>query len=125
MIEKLNMYGKDNPKLLNIVNGREYCEKNKVKFIDFLKIDTEGFEMNVLKGFEEQIKNIKIIQFEYGQIDKDIKMIDIINYLKEYGFEKFSFLDKNSIVTIDNFEEPSFCNIVCFNKLFAYEKLYE
>ena len=48
-----------------------YSEKEKriigagtiiiVHEIDFLKIDTEGHEMNVLLGFEEEIKKCKLI----------------------------------------------------------------
>jgi len=30
------------------------------------QIDTEGDELNVILGFEDYIKKIKIIQFEYG-----------------------------------------------------------
>ena len=62
-------------------------EFNNIKNIDFLKIDTEGYELNVLKGFEDFLENIKIVQFEYGGtfLDNNTKLIDVINYLKEKG----------------------------------------
>ena len=55
-----------NKKLLHIKKGYDYVINKNMKKIDFLKIDTEGYEFNVLKGFGEFIKNINIIQFEYG-----------------------------------------------------------
>ena len=76
--------------LLYIKRGKEYVVSNNIKNIDFLKIDTEGYELNVLKGFEDFLENIKIVQFEYGGtfLDNNTKLIDVINYLKEKGFYK-------------------------------------
>ena len=82
---------------LEIRKGSDYVKEKNIKTIDFLKIDTEGFEFDVLKGFEEQIKNVKIIQFEYGgcYLDNNVKLNDIIKYLQNYGFHKFSYLHPN------------------------------
>jgi FkbM family methyltransferase len=52
--------------LLDIKTGKDYIINNDIKNIDFLKIDTEGYELNVIKGFGDYIENIKVIQFEYG-----------------------------------------------------------
>jgi len=87
--------------------------------IDFLKIDTEGYELDVLQGFEDSLKNIKIIQFEYGGtfLDNNIKLIDVINYLDQNGFYKFSYLTNNGTVLITDFNDHyQYCNIVCINK---------
>jgi len=58
----------------------------------FKKIDTKGYELQVLEGFQDFLKNIKIILFEYGgtNIDNNIKLLDIITYLELNGFHKFS-----------------------------------
>ena len=112
---ELNLYNNKNISLFNIKTGEYYCNENNIKYIDFLKIDSEGYELNILKGFGEMIKNIKIIQFEYGQIDKSIKFKDIIEYLKINNFTNFCFLDKNCLVPVENYNEPEFCNVVCFN----------
>jgi len=52
--------------LLDIKTGKDYIINNDIKNIDFLKIDTEGYELNVIKGFGDYIENIKVVQFEYG-----------------------------------------------------------
>ena len=46
----------------------EYCSINKIKKIDFLKIDTEGYEINVLKGASKllDMAAISIIFCEVG-----------------------------------------------------------
>lgn len=50
------------------VRGDEYCASREIDHINYLKIDTEGNEFNVLKGFKNMIdeRRIDIIQFEYG-----------------------------------------------------------
>jgi FkbM family methyltransferase len=42
-----------------------YTKKNKIPKIDFLKIDTEGFDYKVLLGSKNSLKNVRYIQFEY------------------------------------------------------------
>ena len=46
----------------------EFCRKNDVKRIDFLKIDVEGYELDVLKGAKQMLEEnrIRIIQFEFN-----------------------------------------------------------
>jgi hypothetical protein len=99
--------------LLSIKKGEDYVINKDIKYIDFLKIDTVGFELNVLK-------NVKIIQFEYGEtfLDNNTKLIDVINYLKNKNFYKFSYLTNESpICLITDFNDHwQYCNIVCLNK---------
>ena len=51
---------------LNI--GDEYVKSNKLSQIHLIKIDVEGWEMQVLEGFTESLKanKIEICQFEFG-----------------------------------------------------------
>jgi len=41
-----------------------YVKKNKIKEIDFLKIDTEGYDYKVLLGGAETLKMTRYIQYE-------------------------------------------------------------
>uniref|UniRef100_A0A6C0DMB3 Methyltransferase FkbM domain-containing protein n=1 Tax=viral metagenome TaxID=1070528 RepID=A0A6C0DMB3_9ZZZZ len=105
--------------LLYIKKGKDYVINNNIQTIDFLKIDTEGFELNVLTGFENFLENIKIIQFEYGEtfLDNNTKLIDVINYLENKNFYKFSYLTNNGPILITDFNDHyQYCNIVCINK---------
>jgi hypothetical protein len=103
--------------------GKDYIINNNIKNIDFLKIDTEGYELKVLEGFEDYLSNIKIIQFEYGGtfLDNNTKLFDIIYYLEKYGFHKFSYLTNYGLVALTDFNDHyQYCNIVCVNKNSKY-----
>jgi len=105
--------------LLKLKTAKEYINENKIdKNIDFLKIDTEGYELKVLKGFENYLNRVKIIQFEYGGtfLDNGVKLVDVINYLKTYNFSKFSYIMANGIEEITDFQDHyHYCNVVCIN----------
>ena len=75
--------------------------------------------MNVLKGFEDCLEYVKIIQFEYGGtfLDNNIKLIDVINYLREKNFYKFAYLtSKCPKLIYDYTDHYQYCNIVCIHK---------
>ena len=48
----------------NLMRFDNYWDENK--YIDFVKIDVEGHELEVLEGFGNLIKITKLIQFEFG-----------------------------------------------------------
>lgn len=48
-----------------------FCRKNGIAKIDFLKIDTEGSELDVLRGAKMMLEknNLDIIQFEFNEMN--------------------------------------------------------
>jgi FkbM family methyltransferase len=72
----------------------DFCNENNINRISFLKVDTEGNELAVLKGATHLIKNgrIDIIQFEYGgtYIDAGILLRDVFSFFegKPYAIYK-------------------------------------
>ena len=46
---------------VNIISIDEYCETNSISKIDLLKIDTQGYEEQVLSGCYNLIKNNSVI----------------------------------------------------------------
>jgi FkbM family methyltransferase len=74
----------------NLNTGYRYCADNGIDSIDLLKIDVEGAEHLVLKGFAEMLANgkIKVIQFEYGYTHADAKFLikDFYNLLQPLGY---------------------------------------
>ena len=76
--------------ICEVQKGDNFCDIFKVDKIDFLKIDTEGNDYKVLKGFEDKIKNrkIRLIQFEYGPfsiVSKDL-LKNFYDFLNQYGY---------------------------------------
>ena len=74
-----------------IIRLKEFLKKEKINKIDFIKIDTEGFEFNILLGLEEDIKKVKFILFEHhydNMIIKNYSFGDIHDLLKRNQFKQ-------------------------------------
>lgn len=118
-IKSCHISDDSNKIILNIKKAKDYITEKNIKSIDFIKIDTEGYELSVLQGFEECLEFVKIIQFEYGGtfIDNNLKLMDVIQYLEKFGFYNFSYLTNNGLILINDFNDHyQYCNIVCTNK---------
>ena len=76
-----------------------------------MKIDVEGYEMNVLKGVGELIENISLIQFEFGgtQVDTRNFFRDFWLYFEEKKFKLFR-ISQNGIKPINHYS----VNLECF-----------
>ena len=121
-IKSCNIDDDENKQLISAMTGFDYVKNNNINEIDFLKIDVEGHEFSVIKGFKESISCVNVIQFEYGGtfIDTGIKLIDIKNYLNGI-FDDFYYLKPTSITKITDFTDHyMYCNIVCFNKKYDF-----
>lgn len=94
-----------------------YCKNNNIDKIDFLKIDTEGNELNIIKGAKELLQNkaIRYIQFEYGLCWKDSKASigECIEFLNSFGYKIYQ-LDRGKFVELidkkDNYETNTLTN---------------
>ena len=88
-INKLDNYYQKIP--INIIKLSTYIKKNKITNIDILKIDTEGFELNVVKSLEDCSNIVKNIYFEHhydDMIKKNYTYSDINQTLINFGFKK-------------------------------------
>ena len=71
--------------------GKNFFQKNDLNYVDLLKIDTEGFEFEVLEGLDDHIKKIKFIYFEHhfdDMLQKSYKLSNIHNLLIAKNFKK-------------------------------------
>ena len=90
---------------VNVDTLDNYCQKNKIKKIDVLKIDTEGSEMEILEGAKNILKNTNILLIEVLDTKKcfEKKYIEIIDLLeKKYNFKKVSEKKIWSLETLSN-----------------------
>lgn len=107
--------------LLSVKKAKDYISNLNISKIHFLKIDVEGHELDVITGFEDNIRNVELIQFEYGgtALDSQISLSKIINYLSNFGFIRFGYLNRYGYCPLSNLEDHyQYCNIVCHNSLF-------
>ena len=73
----------DSKTICTVKKGETFLLENKIQNVDLLKIDVEGHELKVIKGFGDHIKNVRLIQFEYGVYNitsKDL-LWDFFSYL--------------------------------------------
>jgi FkbM family methyltransferase len=74
---------------------------NNIK-VDYIKIDTEGYEYNILKGGEKTIKKYKpIIQLEYNETNMkqcNINSSDLNNYIIELGYKNHNLTSEELII---------------------------
>ena len=69
----------------------EFMIEQSIDKIDILKIDTEGYEFNVIKGANKKINSVSYIYFEHHYDDmlkKNYSFSDVHNYLTKNGFRK-------------------------------------
>jgi FkbM family methyltransferase len=104
----------------NVITGEDYMISHEIPFIDFLKIDTEGNDLRVIKGFKDRLIDVKIIQFEYGIFNiasKDL-LIDFFNHLERYGFMVGKIFPSHIDFTSYYFEMENFHggNFIAINK---------
>ena len=106
---------------IKLVRLDEYWNKNiKSEFIDLVKIDVEGHEIQVLEGLGEKIKNVKSIQFEFGGCNIDTKTYfqDFWYFFKDHNFTIFR-ISPIGIIEINKYRElyESFTttNFICIN----------
>jgi FkbM family methyltransferase len=84
--------------LVEVTTIDEFCKNNEISYINLLKTDTEGYELNVLKGTSDMMKQNRI-QFVYVEIFFNENYVgqssfgDIYNYLLENRFELVRFYD--------------------------------
>ena len=68
-----------------------YMDLNNINKISFLKIDTEGYEYEILKGLKKKIQFVDTIMFEHhydNMIIKNYTFRDINNFLKMNNFNQ-------------------------------------
>ena len=75
----MSNYKKDAPtiKKIKTVILDNVLDKNNIKTIDYLNIDVEGHELEVLKGFNIEKYNPKVISIEY--LDLSLKKLEFKN----------------------------------------------
>jgi FkbM family methyltransferase len=79
-----------------------FCSKNEIEKIDILKIDTEGFDLNVIQGSAQMMGNQKIdIIYSELSLAKDVNKFssfyDVIYLLWLYNYEVFRVYDQASV----------------------------
>ena len=107
---------------IEILPLSQYCQQKQIESIDYLKIDVEGNEFDVLKGAADLLAEgrIRVIQFEYGEwwIAARVLLKDVLEWVQaqhpydiskvtprglqrilKYGFHLENFHGSNYVLT--------------------------
>ena len=80
----------------------DFCEQNEIKRLDFIKIDTDGHEFEVLKGAKKVIgKFVPVIIFEIGIYVMEEKNIDFSDYLKYFDSLGYSLFNSKNLKNVN------------------------
>lgn len=89
----------DAPRQMIQMNTLDHFAKTRnIEHIDMLKIDTEGWELNVIKGADQFIKQ-RAIDFLFCEVGfnrsnhQNTYFSDLNEYLIQYGYHLYSFYD--------------------------------
>jgi FkbM family methyltransferase len=106
---------------VNVITLDLYCTEKGISSIDLLKIDTEGFELEVLEGAKDLLEKgkIKMIQFEFNEVNiiKRVFLRDFFEILADFDFFR---LDRKRLIPLKEwsprYEIFLFQNIVAIKK---------
>jgi FkbM family methyltransferase len=73
-----------------VQTGDAFCREHGIDHVDLLKIDVEGLESRVLKGFAGMLSagRVDAVQFEYGHLNASVRFLlgDFYELFDGYGF---------------------------------------
>jgi FkbM family methyltransferase len=79
----------------------DYCDEKGIERIDLLKIDTEGAELQVMKGARKMLKSgrVKCMTFEFGQTTFDMgnRPEEIEDFLAEMNYNVRNIVRGNPV----------------------------
>jgi len=83
---------------VNLQTLKDYCARQGVERIDFLKIDTEGYDFKVLSGGLGLLPKIRYIQYEYW--NNPIKLRELLGdwfEMENIGYRNVLAMNKNLV----------------------------
>jgi len=85
---------------VKIIRLDNYMKENKIENVNILKIDTQGYEPEVLEGLGAKLSNVSIVITElmfYDFYERSLSFSDIEKYLAPAGFKFYdiSHISKN------------------------------
>ncbi|HXS29115.1 MAG TPA: FkbM family methyltransferase [Steroidobacteraceae bacterium] len=71
-----------------VITAADYMRALAIDEVDFVKIDVEGMDLEVIRGFGERLRDVRAVQFEYGifNIASHDLLGDFYRHLQPRGF---------------------------------------
>jgi FkbM family methyltransferase len=96
---KIVTAGKGVTEEIFVTTGDEYCSSHEIPHVNILKVDTEGFDLNVLKGFSRMLSDqaIDLIQVEASMNATNRKHVpfnDFVLFLSDKRYYLFQIYEQ-------------------------------
>ena len=119
LVSQLNSPRPDSSQVTVMVTTLDqFCEEQGVSHIDFLKTDTEGYELEVLKGATRLLREKRIsaiyVECAVAKCDRHVSVADLLEFLRMYGFRLYGLYEQT------HYFEPNDNHLWC-NALFVAE----
>ena len=83
---------------VTLVRFDDYCLEHQIDHVDFVKLDVEGHELEVLQGMTRSLdeNRVGIIQFEYGgcNIDAGVLLKDLWSFFDTFSYGLYKLLPR-------------------------------
>jgi FkbM family methyltransferase len=81
---------------INVSTVDAYCSEHGIQIVDLLKSDTQGFELEVLKGGKHMLneRRVRLIYLEiiFSKMYENLPRLDeIYNFLADHSFDLYAF----------------------------------
>jgi FkbM family methyltransferase len=86
-----------------IISVDDYITEQKIKRVNFIKCDVEGFELEVVYGaYNTLVENLPKLSIEITLVEEKLRQLFIL--LKKIGYREFRKIEKGlPLIDIDNF----------------------
>ena len=97
-VESKTMDRKQQTQKIQVLNGNRYCNSNNIESVFLLKTDTEGYDLDVLMGFEEILSNHQIsfilVEVTFNEDDLSHSSFYHVNeYMNKHGYKLSGLYD--------------------------------
>ena len=79
-----------------------FIEKNKVSQVNLIKIDTDGYEIDILDGMSKTLEKFNpwlLIEFSHALNTRGYEVSEMLNRLINLGYRDALVLDENNLIT--------------------------
>lgn len=114
---------------IQVTTPQKFIDLNNINYVNFVKIDVEGHDFNVLRGLENLLRtsSVDVIQFEYNHrwLFNNRSLLDVFELIKPYNYSLCKLTAKKLLKykdwhpEIDRFFEGNYViiNEKCLNQV--------
>jgi len=95
-----------NQQKVQVTKLDDFCAKT-LTYPEIIKLDVEGFELEVLRGGSQTVEQVELIQFEFGGANRDSRtfLYDFYDFFQGKGFSTFYRITPSGLIRLSKYRE--------------------